>query len=216
MRNCGWSACRTSQEKPCRAVRRAGKRVALARAIALVPRVILYDEPTTGLDPIRSDVINELILKLQRDLKVTSVMVTHDMHSAFKIADRIVMLSEGNLVLRRHPRANPRQPGSHRPSICYRRSQREGTRWTRRDAVGLMPASAQASLLFRGVPAGPPSPRWFGVADSVKVSYSSSSMYCGGLLPSRLVIFGYLPAGTDDSMALTLIWCHQSSPKSNQ
>ena len=74
------------------------KRVALARTIALGPRVILYDEPTTGLDPIRSDVINELIIKLQRELKVTSVVVTHDMHSAFKIADRIVMLSEGHLI----------------------------------------------------------------------------------------------------------------------
>ena len=74
------------------------KRVALARAIALGPRVILYDEPTTGLDPIRSDVINELIIKLQRELKVTSVVVTHDMHSAFKVADRIVMISEGKLV----------------------------------------------------------------------------------------------------------------------
>jgi phospholipid/cholesterol/gamma-HCH transport system ATP-binding protein len=75
------------------------KRVALARAIALGPRVILYDEPTTGLDPIRSDVINELILKLQRELKVTSVIVTHDMQSAFKIADRIVMLHEGKLII---------------------------------------------------------------------------------------------------------------------
>ena len=74
------------------------KRVALARAIALNPRVILYDEPTTGLDPIRSDVINELILKLQRELKVTSVVVTHDMHSAFKVGDRIVMLHEGKLI----------------------------------------------------------------------------------------------------------------------
>jgi phospholipid/cholesterol/gamma-HCH transport system ATP-binding protein len=75
------------------------KRVALARAIALDPEVILYDEPTTGLDPIRSDVINELIIKLQRELKVTSIVVTHDMHSAFKIADRIVMLYEGKLIL---------------------------------------------------------------------------------------------------------------------
>jgi phospholipid/cholesterol/gamma-HCH transport system ATP-binding protein len=74
------------------------KRVALARAIALDPRVILYDEPTTGLDPIRSDVINELILKLQRELKVTSVVVTHDMHSAFKVADRVVMLNAGKVV----------------------------------------------------------------------------------------------------------------------
>lgn len=74
------------------------KRVALARAIALDPRVILYDEPTTGLDPIRSDVINELIIKLQRELDVTSITVTHDMNSARKIADRIVMLHEGKLI----------------------------------------------------------------------------------------------------------------------
>jgi phospholipid/cholesterol/gamma-HCH transport system ATP-binding protein len=74
------------------------KRVALARAIALDPEVILYDEPTTGLDPIRSDVINELILKLQRELQVTSIVVTHDMNSAFKVADRIVMLHEGRIV----------------------------------------------------------------------------------------------------------------------
>jgi phospholipid/cholesterol/gamma-HCH transport system ATP-binding protein len=74
------------------------KRVALARAIALDPEVILYDEPTTGLDPIRSDVINELILKLQRELKVTSIVVTHDMNSAFKVADRIVMLHEGKII----------------------------------------------------------------------------------------------------------------------
>jgi phospholipid/cholesterol/gamma-HCH transport system ATP-binding protein len=74
------------------------KRVALARAIALGPRVILYDEPTTGLDPIRSDVINELILKLKRELNVTSVIVTHDMQSAFKVGDRIVMLHEGKLI----------------------------------------------------------------------------------------------------------------------
>ncbi len=74
------------------------KRVALARAIAMEPEVLLYDEPTTGLDPIRSDVINELILKLQREIKVTSVVVTHDMHSALKVADRVVMLHEGKLI----------------------------------------------------------------------------------------------------------------------
>jgi phospholipid/cholesterol/gamma-HCH transport system ATP-binding protein len=86
------------------------KRVALARAIALNPEVILYDEPTTGLDPIRSDVINELILKLQRELKVTSIVVTHDMKSAYKIGDRIIMLHEGKVIadgdaghIRNHP-----------------------------------------------------------------------------------------------------------------
>jgi phospholipid/cholesterol/gamma-HCH transport system ATP-binding protein len=86
------------------------KRVALARAIALNPEVILYDEPTTGLDPIRSDVINELVLKLKRELGVTTVAVTHDMTSAYKIADRIIMLHNGKIVadgdakqIRNHP-----------------------------------------------------------------------------------------------------------------
>jgi phospholipid/cholesterol/gamma-HCH transport system ATP-binding protein len=86
------------------------KRVALARAIALNPEVILYDEPTTGLDPIRADIINELILKLQRELGETTVVVTHDMKSAYKIADRIVMLHNGKIIadgnadyIRNHP-----------------------------------------------------------------------------------------------------------------
>jgi phospholipid/cholesterol/gamma-HCH transport system ATP-binding protein len=68
------------------------KRVGLARALALEPEVVLYDEPTTGLDPIMSDVINELILGTRRRHPVTSVMVTHDMRSAQKVADRVVML----------------------------------------------------------------------------------------------------------------------------
>jgi phospholipid/cholesterol/gamma-HCH transport system ATP-binding protein len=79
------------------------KRVALARAIVLEPQVILYDEPTTGLDPIRSDVINELILKLGRQLDVTSIVVTHDLASAFKVADRMVMLHEGLVRLEGSP-----------------------------------------------------------------------------------------------------------------
>ncbi len=86
------------------------KRVALARAIALNPEVILYDEPTTGLDPIRSDIINELILKLERELGVTTVVVTHDMKSAYKVADRIIMLHNGKVIadgdadhIRTHP-----------------------------------------------------------------------------------------------------------------
>ena len=74
------------------------KRVALARAIALNPEVVLYDEPTTGLDPVRADVINELILRLKRNLDVTGVVVTHDMTSAYKVADRIVMLQGGKVI----------------------------------------------------------------------------------------------------------------------
>jgi phospholipid/cholesterol/gamma-HCH transport system ATP-binding protein len=68
------------------------KRVGLARALALNPEVILYDEPTTGLDPIMSDVINELILRTRQRYPVTSVVVTHDMHTARKVADRVVMV----------------------------------------------------------------------------------------------------------------------------
>ena len=74
------------------------KRVALARAIALDPEVILYDEPTTGLDPIRADIINELILKLRQELGVTTIVVTHDMKSAYKVADRIIMLHNGKII----------------------------------------------------------------------------------------------------------------------
>ncbi|HVP07586.1 MAG TPA: ABC transporter ATP-binding protein [Candidatus Acidoferrum sp.] len=73
------------------------KRVGLARAIANDPEVLLYDEPTTGLDPITADVINDLIVDLNQKLNVTSVAVTHDMTSAFKIADRIVMLYAGKV-----------------------------------------------------------------------------------------------------------------------
>ena len=68
------------------------KRVGLARALALEPEVMLYDEPTTGLDPIMSDVINELILGTRRQHPVTSIVVTHDMRTAQKVADRVVLL----------------------------------------------------------------------------------------------------------------------------
>ncbi len=74
------------------------KRAGLARAIVMEPEYILYDEPTTGLDPITSDAINDLILKLQRELGVTSIVVTHDMASAFKVGNRIAMLSKGRIV----------------------------------------------------------------------------------------------------------------------
>ena len=74
------------------------KRVALARAIAVNPEILLYDEPTTGLDPITADVINDLILDMKHKLGVTSLIVTHDMVSAYKIADRIAMLQEGRII----------------------------------------------------------------------------------------------------------------------
>ena len=68
------------------------KRVGLARALVMNPEVLLYDEPTTGLDPIMSDVINELIIRTREQHPVTSIVVTHDMKNAQKVADRIVML----------------------------------------------------------------------------------------------------------------------------
>lgn len=74
------------------------KRVGLARALCSEPKIILYDEPTTGLDPINADVINELILDMQSQLKVTSVVVTHDMKSAYKVANRIAMLYQGKII----------------------------------------------------------------------------------------------------------------------
>nr|MBN2277092.1 ABC transporter ATP-binding protein [candidate division Zixibacteria bacterium] len=73
------------------------KRVGLARAIATSPEILLYDEPTTGLDPITADMINDLIIELHRRLKVTSIAVTHDMTSAYKIGERIVMLHDGKV-----------------------------------------------------------------------------------------------------------------------
>ena len=74
------------------------KRVGLARAICNEPKIILYDEPTTGLDPINADVINDLILRMQERLKVTSIVVTHDMTSAYKVANRIAMLHDGKII----------------------------------------------------------------------------------------------------------------------
>jgi phospholipid/cholesterol/gamma-HCH transport system ATP-binding protein len=74
------------------------KRVSLARAIAMEPEILLYDEPTTGIDPIMADAINELIVQMREKLNVTSVAITHDMKSANHIADRIAMLYQGKII----------------------------------------------------------------------------------------------------------------------
>lgn len=81
------------------------KRVALARAVAIRPEVLLYDEPTTGLDPINTTRINRLILRLKQQLKVTSVVVTHDMHSATFVSDRIAMIHDGRVIFTGTPDA---------------------------------------------------------------------------------------------------------------
>ena len=74
------------------------KRAALARAIAFDPRIIVYDEPTTGLDPIRAQHISELVVRLQKELKVTSIVVTHDLICASVVADRLALLHEGRFL----------------------------------------------------------------------------------------------------------------------
>ncbi len=86
------------------------KRVGLARAIAIDPEVILYDEPTTGLDPVTADTINSLIVRCQQEMETTSIVVTHDMASAYKVGDRLVMLGKGRVIadgspeeIRNHP-----------------------------------------------------------------------------------------------------------------
>lgn len=74
------------------------KRVAIARAIAKDPEIIMYDEPTTGLDPIMADIINDLIIKVSTARKITSIVITHDMVSAFKISDKIAVLYDGRII----------------------------------------------------------------------------------------------------------------------
>ncbi|MGL9726582.1 MAG: ABC transporter ATP-binding protein, partial [Wolbachia sp.] len=74
------------------------KRVALARAIAHNPEIIMLDEPTSGLDPIMSDIVNKIIIKLSKDFRPTIITITHDIHSAFKIADRIAILHAGEII----------------------------------------------------------------------------------------------------------------------
>jgi len=75
------------------------KRVGIARAIAIRPKYLLYDEPTTGLDPINAAMINGLILRLNRDLDITSIVITHDISSVSKIADQIAMLDNGKIIV---------------------------------------------------------------------------------------------------------------------
>ena len=101
------------------------KRVALARAVVLEPQVVLYDEPTTGLDPIRADVINELIISLARRTGITSVAVTHDIASATKIADRMVMLYDGRIVADDEPQAFLQSPNDLVQRFIHGQADRE-------------------------------------------------------------------------------------------
>lgn len=89
------------------------KRVAIARAISLDPEYIIYDEPTTGLDPIMCDKMNELMLHLKEKLGKTTIMVTHDLHSAFRVTDRIAMLANGEIVFDGTPKEALKTDNSH-------------------------------------------------------------------------------------------------------
>lgn len=86
------------------------KRVGMARALAMEPEYVLYDEPTTGLDPITADRINDLMAGLQEKLRITSVVVTHDMVSANRVADRIAMLHQGRIIFRGTPAEIKKSP----------------------------------------------------------------------------------------------------------
>jgi phospholipid/cholesterol/gamma-HCH transport system ATP-binding protein len=86
------------------------RRVGFARAIALKPKILLFDEPTTGLDPVMTDVIGRMILGLKQELGVTSVTITHDLKSAFNIADRIALLFRGECIACESPQAFQSNP----------------------------------------------------------------------------------------------------------
>jgi phospholipid/cholesterol/gamma-HCH transport system ATP-binding protein len=87
----------TEQKYPAQLSGGMKKRVGLARALCMEPEIILYDEPTTGLDPVSADKINDLIIELRDKLKITSIAVTHDLYSAFRIGQRFAMLYQGNI-----------------------------------------------------------------------------------------------------------------------
>ena len=138
------------------------KRVGLARAIAHEPEILFFDEPTTGLDPIMADVINELIVRCVKQLGATALSITHDMASVRKIADRVAMLYGGRIVWQgpvgdRSTTAATRSSTSSSTAAPRARSRsapaRSRARWPGRNA----PSSARA--------AAPPTPRWAGRCD---------------------------------------------------
>ena len=99
------------------------KRVGLARALAANPKIMLYDEPTTGLDPITADSINDLIVDTKRQLGTTGVAVTHDMASAYKIGDRIAMLHEGRIIALGTPDEIRNSPDAHVQQFIHGRAE---------------------------------------------------------------------------------------------
>ncbi len=100
------------------------KRVAIARVIAKKPAIIMYDEPTTGLDPIMADIINDLIIKVGGNKEITSIVITHDMISAYKISDKIAVLFEGRIIETGSPAEIKAHPEPDRQAIHRRQGRR--------------------------------------------------------------------------------------------
>ena len=88
----------TTEKYPAQLSEACGKESGIARAIAGKPKYLLYDEPTSGLDPVNADIIDSLVKRLGDELGVTSIMVTHDVRGAFKVADRLALLTGGKIV----------------------------------------------------------------------------------------------------------------------
>lgn len=124
------------------------RRVALARATMLRPSVMLYDEPTTGLDPIRADGISQLILKLQRELSATSIVVTHDLVCTRKVADRMVILRDGRVLTDGPPDEVERRTDRHVQNFLHGRYEPDETdtnsRTDRAGTTGAGPAARRA------------------------------------------------------------------------
>lgn len=95
----------TAQKFPAQLSGGMRKRVGIARAVAGAPKYLLYDEPTSGLDPVNADIVDDLVKRLDEELGVTSIMVTHDVRGAFNVADRLALLSDGRIVLQGTPDA---------------------------------------------------------------------------------------------------------------
>ena len=148
------------------------KRVGIARAIAGQPKYLLYDEPTSGLDPVNADIIDELVKRLDHGAGVTSVMVTHDVRGAFRVADRLALLSEGKIVMQGTPQEflasdRPRGEGVPRARLRQHSIRRlshgpalsEGSRGrhhrARRAAVCSSPARCGSGARRSGRPRGP-------------------------------------------------------------
>jgi ABC-type multidrug transport system ATPase subunit len=124
------------------------KRVGVARAIAHKPRYLLWDEPTTGLDPVNADNIDELIMELGRQLGVTSIVVTHDLDTAFEVGDRIALLYEGRVRAVPDAGRDPPERGSRRAAIRSTQPREDAVAWRTRREHGQAQTEPRAHRLL--------------------------------------------------------------------